>query len=55
MLPLHGQGTAAIKNIHWAGSITYFLTSDNVFDIQSRYVLPSSFSKVVFVLLILII
>ena len=37
MLPLHGQGTAAVEKIHWAGIITDILSSDNVFDKQSRY------------------
>lgn len=25
MLPLHGQSTAAVKNIHWAGPTPYVL------------------------------
>jgi len=27
MLPLHGQSTAAVKKIHWAGPTPYYRTS----------------------------
>lgn len=39
MLPLHGQGTAAVEILfHWAGIITNNnVSSNNVFDKQSRY------------------
>lgn len=38
MLPQHGQGTAAVENIHWAGFTTYWDSSSNVFGKQSRYI-----------------
>lgn len=44
VLPLHGQDTAAVKYVHWAGSTPHMgVTGGDVFVKQAGLFLPSSF------------
>jgi len=46
MLPLHGQGTAAVENFHWAGCTFYEKSKGNVFDKQLRLEFAEFLSRI---------